>query len=238
MIFKLRILHLCIVSGVAFLAGCERAEVEPVLSGVDSNAACDPATTDHFGAASDPARGMFHGAVGTPGHIIDGDTLDVEIGGERFKVRLQGVSAPECDKDTTEPYGRYSCVSDDEHFGVGSRDLIAELLDGRDVRVTCQDAAPGEECPADDYDRYLVYLNAECLGDVGEALIERGGALSFTRYPTDKRDAYCRAEDRARAASRGLWQLGDRSTVLAAMNGNTRSWYRDRDARCDAARQD
>lgn len=173
------------------------------------------------------------------GHIIDGDTVDVIVDGAAFRVRLLGLDSPECEKDTKPVDGipRFRCVphADNDHWGWEAYCAMVEIASAQPVTVECEPAAVDAPCSLDPFDRTLAYLRLDDGRDAGEALIRAGGAWSFTRYASDRRAAYCDAEDQAIEDGAGMWAIG-RDAVLAAMDGGTRGWYRDRDGRCDAAR--
>jgi endonuclease YncB( thermonuclease family) len=191
--------------------------------------------TDAFDLVDQPGEGLRDGDVARVGHIVDGDTLDVIVGGEKFKVRIQGMNTPECDKEQDDRTHRYECVSDDEGYGMASYRAAVDVLEGAHVKISCDDVDEGDRCETDPYDRYLAYLEIPCFGDFGKHLVERGLAQTFTRYDSSKRAEYCRAEYAAREARRGMWEGGSISSMLEEMSQSTRSWYRTHDARCDAA---
>ncbi|MDX9720159.1 MAG: thermonuclease family protein [Myxococcota bacterium] len=181
---------------------------------------------------------------GTPvriGHIIDGDTLDVFVGIAAFKtytIRLQGLAAPECRKEQvlTEFYGRrYQCVADDEIWGLGAWQGLVAFAAGKEGYLTCDDAAPGEWCPMDTYDRYLAYISIDGR-DLATEMAFQGNALSYTSFTSSKRADICRAEYNAQDANRGMWKLGNVTTVINQMHDSTQNWYyKHHDRRCDEA---
>lgn len=122
--------------------------------------------------------------------VVDGDTIDLETGAGRLRVRLHAVDAPEdgqtCHSAAGEPY---PC-------GDHARAVLSQLLDGKSV--TCvQTQRP---------DRYKRQV-ARCADDatkldVAEIMVRNGMALAFRRYGED----YITAETLARAEKRGMWQ--------------------------------
>lgn len=140
------------------------------------------ATLPFFGVAlprwaSDPIVGRAS--------VVDGDTI--EIHGTR--IRLSGVDAPEsgqlsADKTTGSPIpcGRRAAL------------FLADMLGAKVVA-----------CFPEGHDRYGRTL-AHCRvgdGDVGDALVRAGWAMSFTRYSRE----YDPAERDAEAAVVGLWAM-------------------------------
>ena len=172
-----------------------------------------------------------------PGHIIDGDTLDVLLGEDEHKVRLLGMNAPECRKSsrTVDGRRRNACTEDDELWGMASYELLVSLVEGREATVRCDVGRPGDPCPTDRYRRTLAYLEFDDVGDVGLRLIEEGAAMPFTRFDAGRLGRYCQAERAAQAAGRGMWAGRTVEQVLAGMSDNTRQWYADHHSRCDEA---
>jgi micrococcal nuclease len=138
-------------------------------------------------------------AAGPPGtavvrHPIDGDTIDVEIGGVDEHVRLIGI-------DTPESVARDRPV---ECFGPEAKARMAELLPaGTEVRLERDVEA------RDRYGRLLAYVfRASDDLDVNLVLVAEGFAESRAFEPNTTRQAELdRAEAEARAAQRGLWPV-------------------------------
>src|SRR4051812_9817957 len=80
------------------------------------------------GEDSDPAGGGGGGDGGEIGHVVrvvDGDTIAVQLGGGREKVRYIGVDTPE----TKDPRRPVQC------FGQKAADLNESLVGGERVRL-------------------------------------------------------------------------------------------------------
>ena len=121
--------------------------------------------------------------------VVDGDTIEVRIGGGTEDVRLIGVDTPE----TVKPGAPVQC------FGPRASHFTKRLLEGRRVRL-----ALGVE-RRDDYGRLLAYVH---LGHrfVNAILVRRGLARSLTIPPNDRfAPLFRRLEMRAARAGRGLW---------------------------------
>jgi endonuclease YncB( thermonuclease family) len=174
-------------------------------------------------------------------HVVDGDTLYLKMqkkgaGAKVVKVRLAGVAAPECEKDRVRlPGGRPSsrCVKDREFYGLESYRALNQLVGGQAVTVGCEISADGL-CKRGSYGRYIVDLAVDGR-DVGETLIGRGAALTFTKYFHPALGRLCAAEDRARQGRQGMWNTGARGEVISKMSRKTQRWYRHRDQRCQMA---
>lgn len=136
------------------------------------------------------ATQLAHGAdlPGRVVRVVDGDTIVLEAGTERHRVRLAGIDAPE----KNQPWGEAS-----------TRELRRQIA-GRDVTV--------EWSKRDRYDRLIgvVRLDGE---DVNLDMVDRGMAWHFKRYQAEQapedRKLYTAAEIDAQAARRGLWSEGD-----------------------------
>jgi micrococcal nuclease len=128
-------------------------------------------------------------AVAPVVRVVDGDTIEVRIGGKVEDVRLIGVDTPE----TVKPGTPVQC------FGPRASHFSRRLLEGRTVRLVF-----GVE-RRDAYGRLLAYVH---LGRrfVEAMLIRRGLARSLTIPPNDRfAPLLRRLELRAARAGRGLW---------------------------------
>jgi micrococcal nuclease len=116
-------------------------------------------------------------------HIVDGDTLDVDIGGRKERVRLFGVDTPE---------------RGDRCFDEASEAL--RLLAGQDVLLR-PDARE-----RDRFGRLLRYLYRTDGSSIDAALIDEGLALAWTADGA-LRDPLVALETRAREQHAGcLWR--------------------------------
>lgn len=129
--------------------------------------------------------------LATVTRVIDGDTIDVMVGGTVQRVRLIGIDAPE----TVAPGQPVGC------WGPEASAKAKELMEGQPVELE-QDPTQGDK---DTYGRLLrhVWLDGT---NVAQALIEGGEGKEYTfsaayRY----QQAFRKAEERARSARAGLW---------------------------------
>lgn len=121
--------------------------------------------------------------------VVDGDTIEVRLGGKGEDVRLIGVDTPE----TVKPGTPVQC------FGPRASHFTKRLLEGHTVRLVF-----GVE-RRDVYGRLLAYVH---LGRrfVEAMLVRRGLARSLTIPPNDRFAPLFRGlELRAARAGRGLW---------------------------------
>jgi micrococcal nuclease len=125
--------------------------------------------------------------------VVDGDTVEIEFGGEREDLRLIGVDTPE----TVKPDTPVEC------FGPRASDFTHRSLEGRQVTVVF-----GVE-RRDRYGRLLGYLRLD--GRLFNAeLVRRGLARSLTIPPNDRlAPLFERLELEAARAGRGLWGACD-----------------------------
>lgn len=144
---------------------------------------------DRFRGGSGP---LVEAGVGTVVHLVDGDTLDVEIDGHAERVRLLGVDTPE------------SVARDrpNECYGAEASARLAEL-----VPVGTAVHLERDRVARDRYGRLLAYVWRVDDGVlVNLALVEGGFADAVTfgdneaLYPM-----LAAAESVARAEGRGLW---------------------------------
>ncbi|HET7772186.1 MAG TPA: thermonuclease family protein [Burkholderiaceae bacterium] len=117
--------------------------------------------------------------------VLDGDTFSFSTTArERFVVRFNAIDTPE----------------QLQRGGAEATRALRELLRAKPVSVACYKRDERER-------RICRVFNAK--GDVGLQMVELGAAWHFRRFESEQtpaeRAAYRAAEDRARAARRGLW---------------------------------
>jgi micrococcal nuclease len=125
--------------------------------------------------------------------IVDGDTIDVEVGGNRERVRLIGIDTPEL----------HTAEGPPECMAVEAREQTAELLAvGREVRLE------RDLVGRDDYGRLLAYVfRRDDDLFVNEAIVAGGFARPLTIAPNDAyRPRFVAAATAAADAGLGLWQ--------------------------------
>jgi len=117
--------------------------------------------------------------VGTVTRVTDGDTVEVELSSGPITVRLGSIDAPEFDQ----PWAREAT------------DALSRLVLHRSV-----DLAPIAQ---DRYDRMVAVVFLDDF-NVNMHIVQEGHAWAYRQYLADP--AYCRLEDEARKAGRGLWK--------------------------------
>jgi micrococcal nuclease len=123
--------------------------------------------------------------------VIDGDTVDVEIGGRRERLRLIGIDTPET-KDPDQPV---------ECFGPEASAALTQWLPPGTVVMLTRDTEA-----RDAYGRLLVYLRREDGLDVNVELARQGFADVLSIEPnTTRADEIAAAVEQARSGGLGMW---------------------------------
>ena len=167
-----------------FAAAC--APAAPT-GGTPSPAAPAPTATAPPAASGSPAPAGLQQALVV--RVVDGDTIEVLIGGEELRLRYIGVDTPE----TVDPRRPVGC------FGKEASARNRELVDGKTVGLE------KDVSETDRYGRLLRYVWLEGRM-VNAQLVKEGYAVAST-YPPDVRhaDLFANLEAQARQAGRGLW---------------------------------
>ncbi len=121
--------------------------------------------------------------------VVDGDTIDVKIGGIIHRVRYIGIDTPEtvAPNQTVEPFGPEASAKN------------KELVAGKVVRLE------KDVSETDKYDRLLRYVY---IGDLFvNAELVRLGYAQAVAYPPDTKyqSLLVSMENEAKAAHRGMW---------------------------------
>jgi endonuclease YncB( thermonuclease family) len=130
--------------------------------------------------------------VGVVDWVIDGDTIDIEIGGREERVRLIGIDTPELHNASGAP----ECIA---------REALAftveQLPSGTEVRLE------RDVVGRDDYGRLLAYVFRRSDGVlVNELIAASGFARPLTIAPNDAyRDRFVAAARAAESAGLGVW---------------------------------
>lgn len=117
--------------------------------------------------------------------VVDGDTLWIEGQGERERIRLIGVDAPE----------------HDAHWGDRATAYARSRAQGKPVIINLQ-----ETQTRDRYGRLLAYVYLSESESLNLAMIRDGHAYADRRFSHPLRGQFEAAENEARKAKRGLWK--------------------------------
>lgn len=131
----------------------------------------------------DPPPSSLEPGVYRVQRVVDGDTLVLANGA---KVRLIGSDTPE--------------IRPEEPWGPEATRFTEDFVSGGEIRLQLDGRRKGP------YGRFLAHV---WVGDrsLSEELIRAGLATAETRYSYSQamKDRFCRAEDEALAARRGIW---------------------------------
>ncbi len=158
-----------------------------VIGGCDRGA---PTATTATTATTVEANALEPNAVVSA--IVDGDTVDLVIGGREERVRLIGVDTPE----TKRPDTPIEC------YGPEATDFVTQLLPiGTAVRIE------RDTVNRDDYGRLLGYVyRADDGVFVNYELVRQGYATPLSIQPnTTFADLFVEAAQAAESADAGLW---------------------------------
>ncbi len=122
--------------------------------------------------------------------IVDGDTIKVELGGERYTIRYIGIDTPETVRQG----------SPVEWMGHEATEANRRLVEGQTVYLE------RDVSETDRYGRLLRYVYLPDGTMVNAELVRQGYAQAVT-YPPDVRyqDLLTAMQQEAREAERGLW---------------------------------
>ena len=125
-------------------------------------------------------------------HVYDGDTVLISSGGEKLKVRLLGIDAPEKE-------GPYTKA---EPLGEEARQRVTELALRKKVTLIY-----GGESLQDRYGRYLAHVILPDGRTLNEIMLEEGLAEAFRKFRYSRKKRYHELEAKANAACLGIWRL-------------------------------
>lgn len=144
-----------------------------------------------LGSGALPATGPSEDGTGRVVRVVDGDTIHVDVGGRRERVRYIGVDTPETKKPGTpvQCFGRRASAENER------------LVKGRQVRLVA-----GAEA-RDRYGRMLAYVYRVGDGRFVNAELVRGGFAQPLTIPPNvaHADELAALARTARREGRGLW---------------------------------
>ena len=111
--------------------------------------------------------------------VSDGDTVTINDHGEKRKLRLYGIDAPEKDQE----------------YGMESRQYLYDRIQGKDINI--------DFISKDRYGRdiSIIYINGE---NINETMVKEGYAWWYKEY--SKKDVqYKIYEQKAKFEEKGLW---------------------------------
>lgn len=126
-------------------------------------------------------------------HYIDGDTISVDIDGQKQEVRFIGIDTPE----THKPNAPVQCYGPAAAAYTQSRITAA----GGKVRLVSDSLSTDR----DRYDRLLRYVYLPDGTNLNQQLVANGYAFYYPYFPFSKRNEFDKDEQAAIAAKKGLW---------------------------------
>ncbi|MFT5850038.1 MAG: micrococcal nuclease [Patiriisocius sp.] len=124
--------------------------------------------------------------------VIDGDTVQLLIDGQKETIRVLGIDTPET---------QYSSRGA-ECYSAEASEYARVLLEDAVVRI----ATDSTQDATDKYDRILAYIELEDGTDFGELMLRDGYAEEFTfNIPYKNQSLYRATEKTAREEGMGLW---------------------------------
>ena len=125
---------------------------------------------------------------GTVTNIVDGDTIDIDAGGQEYRIRYLMIDTPE------------STGGRDDCYGLESKQLNSDMVRDRKVSLSYD-----VEC-TDRYDRLLAYVKVDGA-EVNARLVALGYACVLIIPPngSEKRKEYEALELEARSLDKGMW---------------------------------
>ena len=124
-------------------------------------------------------------------NVFDGDTIEVESGGQTERVRLIGVDTPETGGNGT----------DVECYGHEATDYLRETLQGR--RVTLQSDPINSS--RDRFDRLLRYVYRDDGLDINLEILKGGYSPEYSVFPLSRQAEFADAASLAQSQDVGLW---------------------------------
>lgn len=151
------------------------------------------APTPEATTSAEKQVGVVEGEIGRVTRVVDGDTLEVLVGGQTMKTRVIGINTPE----TVDPRKSVEC------FGQQASSEAKRLLENQQVRLEI-DPTQGD---IDKYGRYLRFVWLENGNfDYGKQMIANGFAFEYTYQTPYKYQAeYKLAQQTAETEKKGLW---------------------------------
>jgi len=135
-----------------------------------------------------PVKETFYSVI----KVVDGDTLSIDIDGQKETLRLIGIDTPE----TVHPSKPVEC------FGKEASAKAKEILTGQSIRIE-KDTTQGD---LDKYGRLLVYVFLKDGTNFNKMMIEQGFAYEYTyNLPYKYQQEFKIAEQTAREQKIGLW---------------------------------
>lgn len=123
--------------------------------------------------------------------VSDGDTIQVDMNGNKETIRFIGVDTPE----TQDPRKPVQC------FGQAATDFTKRLIGDSPVRLEAEPLSTNR----DRYDRLLRYVYLPDGRLVQAEIIKGGYGFAYTSFPFNKTSDFLDYQRQAREQNKGLW---------------------------------
>lgn len=147
-----------------------------------------------FGRAPTPDKQKYHDKVFRVVHVVDGDTLDVDIPDgqyDRTRIRLWGVDTPETLKKQVAV----------QHFGPEASEFAKTAVLDKMVTLKLEPRRT-----RDNYGRLLAYVYLPDGQMLNRVLIEKGYGYADPRFDHRHKSEFRRLQRRAKRLRLGLWK--------------------------------
>lgn len=121
----------------------------------------------------------------------DGDTIVVDMNGNKEKIRFIGIDTPE----TQDPRKPVQC------FGKAASNFTKNLIGDNPVRLEADPLSSNR----DRYNRLLRYVYLPDGTLVNAQIIREGYGFAYTSFPFTKSEEFKAYENNARTENKGLW---------------------------------
>lgn len=116
-------------------------------------------------------------------HVVDGDTFDILISGEKKRIRMDGIDAPERGMD----------------YYKNAKTYLGNLCMTHEIRIEITDT--------DKYGRSIAKSYLPDGRELGQEMVKAGLAWHFKKYSDDA--ILAQLEQEAKEAGIGLWSLSN-----------------------------
>jgi micrococcal nuclease len=130
-----------------------------------------------------PSQESHSGQSGLVTHIVDGDTYDIILAGQKTRIRMDGIDAPERGMD----------------FYKQAKNYLGELCENNEIRVEITDT--------DRYGRSIAKSYLPDGRELGHEMVKAGMAWHYKKYSND--EVLAQLEHDAQKAGVGLWSLNN-----------------------------
>jgi endonuclease YncB( thermonuclease family) len=130
-----------------------------------------------------PSQESHPGQTGLVTHIVDGDTYDITLAGQKTRIRMDGIDAPERGME----------------YYKQAKNYLGELCANKEIRVEVTDT--------DKYGRSIAKSYLPDGRELGQEMVKAGMAWHYKKYSDDV--TLSQFEQDAKNAGIGLWSISN-----------------------------